>query len=56
MPVSLFILLLDFYYRDKCIFNIVNQLMIRELHLTNIHPLSAICTTGKKGRKRVKIQ
>ena len=27
---------LDFNYRDICIFNIVNELMIRELHLTHL--------------------
>ena len=51
---------LDFYFRDLCIFNIVNQLMIRELHLTHrchqTHPLSAISTTGKNGGGRAKIQ
>ena len=32
---------LDFYYRDLCLFNIVNQLMIRELHLTHLcHQIS----------------
>ena len=27
---------LDFNYRDICIFNIVNELMIRELHLAHL--------------------
>ena len=48
---------LDFYYRDLCIFNIVNQLLPDPSICHQIHPLSAISTTGKKGEeKRAKIQ
>ena len=46
---------LDFNYRDICIFNIVNHLMIRVASgpsiCHQIHPLSAISTTGKKREK-----
>ena len=51
---------LDFYYRYLCILNIVNQLLIRIAPdpsiFHEIHPLSAISTTGKKGEKRAEIQ
>ena len=47
------------YYRDLCIFNIVNQLIPDQSICHQIHPLSAISTTGKKvggGGERAKIQ
>ena len=52
---------LDFYYRDLCIFNIVNQLMIRELHLTHLYVTRYIhyqrfLQLVKKKEKRAKIQ
>ena len=54
---------LDFYYRDLCIFNIVNQL-IRELHLTHLYVTRykrakiqklSICISlvGKKDLKKI---
>ena len=47
---------LDFNYRDICIFNIVNQLMIRELHLAHLFVTryihyQQVSTTGKKREK-----
>ena len=52
---------LDFNYRDICIFNIVDQLMIRELHLAHlfvtryIHYLRFLQLV-KKGEIVLKIQ
>ena len=46
---------LDFNYRDICIFNTVYQLASGPSICHQIHPLSAISTTGKKKGENVLI-
>ena len=43
---------LDFYYFDLCIFNIVNQLMIRELHLIQLYVTHFLRRGDTKGFER----